>query len=68
MKAKAYNPNAKFQTIQNACRTTGLSQYFLREGCKAGTVPHIKSGRVYMIDIEALYQQLETERVKRTGQ
>lgn len=33
-----------FQKIPDASRTTGLSQYYLRKGCKEGTVPHIKSG------------------------
>lgn len=35
-----------FQTIEQACKTTGLSMYYLRRGCWAGTVPHVKSGRV----------------------
>lgn len=38
-----------FQTIEQACKTTGLSMYYLRRGCWAGTVPHVKSGRVYYI-------------------
>lgn len=50
-----------FQKIPDACRTTGLSQYFLRKGCKAGTIPHIKSGSVYMINVPALLRQLGAE-------
>lgn len=38
-----------FMKIPDACRVTGLSQYYLRNGCKDGTIPHIKSGRVYFI-------------------
>ena len=38
-----------FQTIEQACKTTGLSMYYLRRGCWDGTVPHVKSGRVYYI-------------------
>jgi hypothetical protein len=53
-----YNPAAKYQNIVDACRTTGLSQYYLRNGCVAGTVPHIRCGRVYMIDVPALYAVL----------
>lgn len=56
-----YNPSARYQNIAHACRTTGLSQYYLRNGVKAGTVPHIRSGRVYMIDVPALYAALERE-------
>ena len=47
-----------FQKITEACKTTGLSQYFLRQGCKDGTIPHIKSGGVYYINVQALLEQL----------
>lgn len=50
-----------FQTIAQACRTTGLSQYYLRNGCKSGTVPHIKSGRVYLVDVPELMAKLRRE-------
>ena len=33
-----------FQKIPEACKTTGLSKYFLRNGCKDGTIPHVRSG------------------------
>lgn len=47
-----------FQKFQEASRTTGLSQYFLRQGCKKGTVPHIKSGGTYYVNVPALLRQL----------
>ncbi len=47
-----------FQKITEACKTTGLSQYFLRQGCKDGTIPHIKSGGVYYINVQALVERL----------
>lgn len=50
--------NTPFQKIADASRTTGLSQYFLRSGCKAGTIPHIKSGGVYYVNVPALLLQL----------
>lgn len=50
-----------FQKIGDASRTTGLSQFFLRQGCKAGTVPHIKSGTTYMINIPALLRKLDAD-------
>ena len=49
---------APFQKIPDACKTTGLSQYFLRKGCKDGSVPHIKSGPTYYVNIPALLEQL----------
>jgi hypothetical protein len=48
-----------FQRIPLACATTGLSQHFLREGCKDGSVPHVKSGSVYLVNIPALLRKLD---------
>ena len=50
-----------YQKIPEACKTTGLSQYFLRKGCKDGSVPHIKSGTTYYIDVPALLEKLRGE-------
>lgn len=50
-----------FMKIPDACKTTGLSQYFLRKGCKDGTVPHIKSGRVYFINVPQLLERLNAQ-------
>ena len=51
--------DAPFQKIPDACAITGLSQFYLRNGCKNGTVPHIKSGTTYYINIPALLKKLE---------
>lgn len=50
--------SAPFQKITDAVKTTGLSAYFLRRGCKDGTVPCVQSGGVYYINVPALLQQL----------
>ena len=55
------NDNAPFQRVPAACRITGLSQTYLRAGCKDGTVPHIRSGSTYYINIPALLQKLNEE-------
>lgn len=47
-----------YQKIADACQTIGLSQFFLRKGCRDGTVPHIRSGRTYYIDVPALLEKL----------
>lgn len=47
-----------FQKIPQASKTTGLSQYFLRNGCKDGTIPHIRSGTVYLVNVPALLKKL----------
>jgi hypothetical protein len=48
-----------FQRIPMACKTTGLSQTYLRAGCRAGTIPHIMSGNTYMINMPAFLRQLD---------
>ena len=47
-----------FQKFQQASKTTGLSVYFLRKGCKDGSLPHIKSGGTYYVNVVALLRQL----------
>ena len=47
-----------FVTIERACEVTGLSQAFLRRGVKDGSVPHVKSGRVYLVNVPALLRNL----------
>jgi hypothetical protein len=55
---KEFDCNKRFQTIQDAGRTTGLSQYFLRRGCRDGTIPHIKSGKKFLINVPLLIEQM----------
>ena len=50
-----------FQKIPEACKTTGLSMYYLRQGCKDGTIPHVRSGDVYYINVPALLRQMGAE-------
>ena len=47
-----------FQSIQDAVKTTGLSSYYLRNGCRDGTVPHVKSGSKYLVNVPLLLRQL----------
>lgn len=50
--------NKPFLKIADAVTVTGLSSYYLRKGCKDGTVPCVKSVAVYYINIPALLQKL----------
>lgn len=52
------NVSTPFQKIKEASRTTGLSQYYLRQGCRDGTVPFARCGSVYMVNVPALLRQL----------
>ena len=50
--------NPPFQKIPEACKTTGLSQYFLRRGCRDGSIPCVKSGTVYLVNVPKLLREL----------
>ena len=50
-----------FQKIADAVKTTGLSAYFLRQGCRDGSVPHVKSGGTYYVNVAALLRKLDAE-------
>ncbi len=47
-----------FLKIDAAVKVTGLSAFYLRNGCKNGTIPHITSGKTYYINLPALLKQL----------
>lgn len=60
--SKQYDPSRQFQTIAEASRTTGLSQYFLRHGCWDNSIPHIRSGaKTYLINVPLLLQRLNEQ-------
>ncbi|MCD7770408.1 MAG: excisionase family DNA-binding protein [Oscillospiraceae bacterium] len=48
-----------FLSIQETARITGLSQYYLRQGVRNGTVPHIRSGTKYLINLRRLLKTLD---------
>lgn len=52
------NMGVPFQKIKEASRTTGLSQYHLRRGCRDGSIPCVRNGSVYMVNVPALLRQL----------
>lgn len=48
-----------FQKIEDAVRTTGLSAWFLRRGCREGSIPCVRSGRTIYVNVPALLQQYD---------
>lgn len=53
--------NANYQKINDAAKITGLSAYYIRKGCKDNTIPHIRSGLTYYVNVPALMAKLEAE-------
>lgn len=58
---RQYDANKPFQTIADAARTTGLSQFFIRKACREGTCPHIRAGKTFMVNVPLLVQQLNEQ-------
>lgn len=50
-----------FQSIKEAVKTTGLSEYFFKQNIKAGTIPHIRSGRKIYINVSRLLAELDEQ-------
>ena len=61
MAKRSFDAEAPYQSIRNAARITGLSAFFLRDGCKSGKIPHLKIGGEYRICMKLLLEQLEQE-------
>lgn len=60
-------PDTPFMSVKDACRVTGLSQWYLRNGCKDGSVPHVRSGRCLYINVPALLQVLGVPQTPAAG-
>ncbi|MDD6490371.1 MAG: hypothetical protein PUG48_11305 [Clostridia bacterium] len=55
------NPNIPYQSIKNTAKTTGLSEYSIRQRLHNGTLPHIKSGSKVLVNVPKFLKQLEEE-------
>lgn len=57
-----------FQTVKAFCATSGLSVKKIREGCKAGTIPHIRVGEGenarFMVNVPLYLEQLNKESLR----
>lgn len=50
-----------FQSISEAAKLTGLSSFFIRRGCRDGTIPHIKSGTKFLVNVPLLIEQMDKQ-------
>jgi hypothetical protein len=50
-----------YVTIEVAGNVTGLSRHYIRNGCRAGTIPHIRAGAKYLVYLPGLLERLEEE-------
>ena len=49
----------RFLTIEETANQTGLSVYYLRQGIRAGWIPHIRCGCKAMINYAKLIEMLD---------
>ena len=57
-KEKPEKTTPAFLKLVDACQLTGLPVHYLRAGCKDGSIPHIRSGTTYYVNIPRLLEQL----------
>jgi excisionase family DNA binding protein len=50
-----------FLSIKETVEQLGLSEYYLRNGIRNGTIPFIKCGKKQLINIPLLIEQLDKE-------
>ena len=58
---KRPDPAAPYQPLRAAAELTGLSLYYIRNGVTAGTIPAIRMGRDWRVNMPAFMVQLEAE-------
>lgn len=47
-----------FMSIEEAAAFTGLSQHYLRQGVRNNTIPHIRCGTSYKVNVPQLLDRL----------
>lgn len=52
------NKDAIFQPISGAAAITGISTKAIRQGCREGTIPHIRVGSDYRINLPLWIKKL----------
>ena len=50
-----------FQSIKETANTTGFSQFSIRQGVKAGKVPHIRSGKKILVNVPAFLNLMDEQ-------
>ena len=61
MSKRAFDRDAPFQSIRNTSELTGLAQGYIRTGCKSGTIPCIRVGAEYRVNLPLFRRQLDGE-------
>ncbi len=61
MSRNKINLESVYQSPRGAARITGFGVTYIRDGCRAGHIPHVKVGNDYRIHMEKWLALLEQE-------
>lgn len=50
-----------FQPIKDAVKITGLSEWYMRQALKNGTLPHIRTGNKVLVNVPRLLAELDAQ-------
>lgn len=64
---KTIDREAPFQPPRAAAYLTGLSLQFIRDGCRNGTIPHIRVGTDFRVNMPLFLERLNAESVEPGG-
>lgn len=59
MRKSEIDTDAVFQRFRGAAQITGLSVKYIRQGCINGTIPHIRAGSDYLVNMPLFMAQLD---------
>ena len=65
---RVFNAAAPYQSISNAARISGFSTYYIRNGCKDGSIPHVMCGNEYRINMGRWYELLNVSAAENGGE
>lgn len=61
MARKKFDKTTPFQSPSGASHLTGFSTASIRRGCKEGTIPHVRVGKDYRINMRVWLEQLNAQ-------
>lgn len=62
MRNKAIDMNQPvLQSIKQTGKTTGMSEWYLRQMLKNGTLPHIRAGNKVLVNVPLLLAQIDEQ-------
>ena len=66
-RSKSIDRDAPFQSPRATAYLTGLSLQFIRDGCRNGTIPHIRVGTDFRVNMPLFLDQLNAKSIGNGG-